>query len=301
MIKYDIRTGARKIKTKTLMAVSGATLGVAGIAMAVAMPFAAKAAGTQVVVTPTNTQGWSTADTRPGGAVNFVNDSTAPGNPHAGALQLTTDNSNNGAVPPTFTAKAQYLHEANVPLANVSELSYSTMQNSASFPQGDPSYQLLVNLGGTTGFTTLVFEPYENTSQGIVTPGSWQSWNVATGDMWSSRSYSGGTCTVVAGGGGAPYYTLAQLQSNCPDAVVVGFGVNVGSNNPNYDVEADLVDFNGTTYNFEPYAVATDKDACKNGGWTGLSDATGNSFKNQGDCVSYVATNGKNTASTKVH
>src|SRR3954452_1219090 len=67
------------------------------------------AASSTIVVTPTNTQGWSTADTRPGGNVNFVLDSTAPAG--IGALQLTTDN--------TTAAKAQYLHDANTPLAAV--------------------------------------------------------------------------------------------------------------------------------------------------------------------------------------
>jgi hypothetical protein len=38
------------------------------------------------------------------------------------------------------------------------------------------------------------------------------------------------------------------------------------------------------------------KDACKNGGWMTAQDASGKSFKNQGDCVSYVATGGKNAA-----
>ncbi len=35
-------------------------------------------------------------------------------------------------------------------------------------------------------------------------------------------------------------------------------------------------------------------DACKNGGWRARTDSQGNSFKNQGDCVSFVATGGKN-------
>ena len=39
------------------------------------------------------------------------------------------------------------------------------------------------------------------------------------------------------------------------------------------------------------------KDDCKNGGWQTLRDGNGKPFKNQGDCVSYVATKGKNTAS----
>ncbi|HEX7345557.1 MAG TPA: choice-of-anchor C family protein [Candidatus Limnocylindrales bacterium] len=36
------------------------------------------------------------------------------------------------------------------------------------------------------------------------------------------------------------------------------------------------------------------KDDCKNGGWESMLDTSGNSFKNQGDCVSFFATNGKN-------
>lgn len=43
--------------------------------------------------------------------------------------------------------------------------------------------------------------------------------------------------------------------------------------------------------------VATSKEQCKKGGWEDLVDDEGNSFKNQGDCVSFVATGGKNKAS----
>lgn len=244
-------------------------------------------AGSQVVVTPTNLNGWSTADTRPGGAVSYVVDSSAPGDPHVGALRLTTN--------ATTTAKAQYMHATNTPLGNVLELSYATKQNSASFVSGDASYQLPVCLGGVVGstcvgFTTLVYEPYQN---GVVTPGVWQNWDVDSGQFWSSQSYTNGTCSVTAGGGGVPFYTLAGLQATCPSAVAVGFGVNIGSNNPSYDVETDLVSFNSTSYNFEPYVVVTDKDQCKNDGWKTLKDANGNGFKNQGQCVSYIASNGK--------
>ena len=246
-------------------------------------------AGPTIVVTPTNQQGWSTADTRPGGAVNFVVDASAPaGN---GALQLTTD--------ATTAAKAQYLHETNTPLADVTELSYHTRQISSPFAQADPSYQLVMCLGGgtaanCTGFTTLVFEPYQNVSLGnpggVVIPNVWQEWNVDAGQFWSSRSYSDGTCTVAAGSGGAPFYSLAALKSNCPNAVVVGYGVNIGTFNPSYNVYTDLFNFNGTTYDFEPYLVATDKDQCKNGGHIDAKRADGSSFKNQGDCIQYVNT-----------
>src|SRR4051794_14852632 len=79
-----------------------------GVTAFAALVVSAMAAST-VVVTPTNTQGWTTDDTRPGGVVNFVVDATATSG--AGALQLTTD--------ATTTSKAQYMHAANVPLASV--------------------------------------------------------------------------------------------------------------------------------------------------------------------------------------
>lgn len=243
-------------------------------------------ADTTVVVTPTNTQGWSTADTRPGGAVNFVSDSTAPGG--EGALQLTTD--------ATTTAKAQYLHTTNTPLSGVTDLSYYSKQISASFAGGAPSYQLVVCLNGLDlsgnclGFTTFVYEPYQN---GVVTPGLWQSWDVDAGQFWSSRSVTCSNGVVVAGGGGPPFYTLPVLNTMCPSAVAVGFGVNIGSNNPSYNVYADLVEFNDTVYDFEVFSAPANKDQCKNGGWATFNpNRPAGPFKNQGDCVSY-ASNGK--------
>jgi hypothetical protein len=233
-------------------------------------------AASTVVVTPSDTQGWSTADTRPGGAVNFVSDPTSPY--PSGALQLTTD--------ATTTAKAQYLKAENAALADVTALSYYTKQNSGPI-HAAAAYQLPVDLNGagTGGFTTFVYEPYQN---GVVTNGNWQQWDVDAGQFWSTRSFSEGSCTVVAGGGGAPFYTLAGLQSACPDAVVLGFGVNIGSNNPSYDVETDGVTFNSTTYDFELYNVAKNKDQCKKDGYKNVTDANGNAFKNQGQCVSYT-------------
>ena len=40
-------------------------------------------------------------------------------------------------------------------------------------------------------------------------------------------------------------------------------------------------------------SVQTAKDQCKNGGWRNFSSPT---FKNQGDCVSFFATGGRNPA-----
>jgi hypothetical protein len=249
--------------------------------------FGSVLASSTVIVTPTNQQGWSTADTRPGGTVDFVVDSSAPGG--SGALQLTTDATN--------AAKAQYIHATNTPLANVTELSYYTKQVSASFAQGDPSYQVVACLNGVDGggnclgFTTLVFEPYENTTQGAVVPGIWQSWDVDAGLLWSSKTVACSGGGVLAGAGGPPFYTLSGISAQCPSAVVVGFGVNVGSFNPSYVVESDLVDFNGTIYDFEKFSAPSNKDQCKDGGWLTFNPSrTAGPFKNQGDCIQYANT-----------
>lgn len=242
---------------------------IAAFVSAVATTSFAQSSTETLVVTPTNLRGWTTADTRPGGTVAFILDSTAPAG--TGALQLTTD--------ATTAAKAQFMHSASTPLSEVTALSYYSKQNSASFVEGAASYQLAVNLCGTTGFTTFVFEPYQN---GIVAPGTWQSWDVDAGQMWSSQNVSCGTSSVVAGAGGPPFYTLAFLQAAFPNAMVIGFGVNIGSFNPSYNVEADLVQFNETIYDFELFHAAKDPEECKKGGWSTFNPP----YKNQGQCVS---------------
>jgi hypothetical protein len=248
----------------------GATAG----AIVMSSLFAASAFAATTVVTPSDTQGWSTGDTRPGGAVNYVTDDSSPYGD--GALQLTTDATN--------TAKAQYVKAASTTLSTVSELAYATKQVSGPTVAA-ASYQVAVDLNGAAagGFTNLVYEPYWN---GAVTQGNWQQWDVDAGQFWSSGSFSDGTCVVQSGAGGPPFYTLAALQAACPGAVVLGFGVNVGTYNPSYDVYVDGVNFNGDLYDFEMAPPQpTDKNQCKNNGWKTFSNP---SFKNQGQCVSSV-------------
>lgn len=225
---------------KTLIAV----VAFMALLAALVLPLTPALSAGNIVVTPTNQQGWSTADTRPGGSVNFVVDATAPAG--CGALQLTTD--------ATTTAKAQYLHAENTPLANVFALSYYTKQVVGP-PVADPSYQLITFLtGATTGFTTLVFEPYQNPLLGPILPGAWQQWDVDAGLFWSTRTVTCSGGTIVGTPGGPATYTLADINSICPSAVVGGFGVNIGTNNPGYNVYTDLFEFNDTLYDFEPDA-----------------------------------------------
>jgi hypothetical protein len=193
------------------------------------------------------------------------------------------------------------LHDTTTPLSDVNTLSYSTRQISGPALIADPSYQLPICAGGIVnnacvGFTTLVFEPYQH---GVITPNDSQSWDDggSPNAFWSSRNVTvGESSCILVGNQGPPTYSLSSLKSICPDAVVVQYGVNVGSNNPGYVVNTDAFNFNGTVYNFEQFSTPQEKDQCKSGDWMNLTDNNGNPFKNQGDCVSYVATHGKNQA-----
>jgi hypothetical protein len=231
-----------------------------------------------VTVTPTDTS-WGPSDTRPGGAVSFSAAYGAPAGLGTSALRLTTTNDN--------AAKADYWTASvnGTPLSQVNALAYWTYQAAASFAGGDASLQLAIDVNGADpgGFTTLVYEPYWN---GAVTNGAWQHWDATGGQWWSTKTVG----TLVAGGGGPPLYTIAQVAAGNPNAVVLAIGVNVGSYNPGYDVATDGVQFNDTTWNFElPPPMPTTKDQCKDGGWQSYGV-----FKNQGDCVSWVQTGGAN-------
>lgn len=52
--------------------------------------------------------------------------------------------------------------------------------------------------------------------------------------------------------------------------------------------------FDWTRFDVLQPPVAMTKADCKKGGWMNFADNEGNSFKNQGDCVSFVATGGRN-------
>jgi len=223
-----------------------AVIALSGFAIAVPALFEQSVHALNTVsVTPNSHSPWTTDSTTSGGAVSFVSDGSAPlGN---GALLLTTDS--------TTASKAQYTqYFSPVPLSSVNTLSYSTKQNSASFSAGDPAYQLYVWVNGTSGFDTFTYEPYVNQGNSAVHQGEWQSWNVAAGSFYSSHDFTGTGGSVVTSQGSS-VYTLAQLQSYFPNAVVIGIGINVGSNNPSYNVEADAMNFNGTTYDFDPNPV----------------------------------------------
>ena len=99
------------------------------------------------------------------------------------------------------------------------------------------------------GFTTLTFEPYINPDiQGIL-PDTWQHWEATGGKWYSSRQITCGDFSV-APSQGSDTTTPNDVGTNCPAAVVVGLGINIGSNNPSYITAADNVHFATATNSF---------------------------------------------------
>lgn len=94
-------------------------------------------------------------------------------------------------------------------------------------------------------------------------------------DTWASALVKFGTHAV----------TGIQLVADGAWAVAGG----------NQTVLVDNVKINAKTYTFEE-VVASDKERCKDGSWEAFISSPG-PFKNQGDCVSYFATGGRNKAS----
>jgi hypothetical protein len=158
-----------------------------------------------------------------------------------GALAMTTNHQEN--------SKAQLLsphHTFGRALADVNAVDYWTFLDAASEPDNPgpkqilPALQLQIDTNGlgtpTTGFTTLVFEPYQETPTGPsqpIDPETWQFWNATSKQWWSSRDIDctggpNGDFHLDRGAGGPPFTTPAEIAENCPGAQLIQFGFNVG-------------------------------------------------------------------------
>ncbi len=259
--------------------------------MAIGLPLAAKAAAT-VTVTPQSMDGWAFVDD--------TNDTTVtatghmikgPGTPPLGigSAELETTSPIDGQA----LMKNAY---AGRKFSDLTTLTYSTYVKAGNGTIA-PSVQFSVDKDVTDSITSwqgrVVFEPYLN---GTVTDGQWQSWAANNGNWWLTKpGLFNDTCPQSSP------CTLNDLISAFPN-----IGVNGGSNAQILfkagsgwttqfvgDVDALTVAFSGnpTTYDFEPYQIASTTDQCKNNGYKDVRDGDGQEFKNQGQCVSWVQHN----------
>ena len=146
---------------------------------------------------------------------------------------------------------------------------------------GSPRFQ--INIDGNNVFVYL--GPLPNFTG--CTPNVWQT----TENFIGSSDKVFDTSQFVGGSQYSTYASaLALLGSHTVTGIqlVVDGGWAVAGNTQTILIDNTTV--GGNTYTYEPLTKAN----CLNGGWQNLTDANGNSFKNQGDCVSYFATGGKN-------
>ena len=185
---------------------------------------------------------------------------------------------------------------AGTPLASIKILKFRTYNPSAGnggSSQRSAYLHFNVDFNGSDRWQRrLVFVPSQN---GTVLQDTWKEWDAIKGGnaMWS---YSG----HIWPGGSTPGTTLkswAQILVAYPHIRILvtdgHLSLRVGEPYPDgYTENIDSFTFGtatGTTvFDFEPYAIASSKSDCKNGGWKNVRRADGSVFKNQGACESYV-------------
>ena len=267
-------------------------------------------ATTTTVVRPSAMDGWA-AQTRDqnglpiamsdpycNGSGSFV---SGPGTPPlgAGSVQLETGNGTTGG---DCSAEVRNSDYAGVKLSTLTALSYSTYDVSNNGQQF-PYIELNINQSGTgtTPDDALFFEPpyqavgaggADCATQGPTVMNAWQTWNALTGCWWDNS----GVLNPGTGTGSLSDYIAANPNATIVNSstgggvhLVVGFASPGDQFTGNVDAVHIATSSSDTIYDFEPnLAPPTSTQQCKNGGWQAFG-----SFKNQGDCVSYVATHGR--------
>jgi len=246
------------------------------------------------VVSPGNLTGWAFFDENPSGGTSsgtFVN---GPATPPlgSGSAQLTVND--------TGRENLGTLAFAGTRLDQVSALSYAAYKQSGDpFVQVSLQFDVDYNLNDTdTSYQgRLVFEPYQ-TLGAPVPNGAWQTYDARAGEWWASRAPGNAVCPQSAP------CTWSQVLSAFPNAGISGVlllragGPWAGGFVGNADALSITVNGANTTVDFELVVFPTSADQCKKDGWKSFTNATGGPlFKNQGDCVSYVQSGGKNAPS----
>ena len=142
---------------------------------------------------------------------------------------------------------------------------------------GSPRFQL--NIGGANAFVYIGPPPnYTGCATGV-----WVNTGNLVGGLVDTSQLPGGTF----------YDTWAAALVKYGSMTITGIQLVADGgwffSDGTQTVVVDNVQINSTTYTFES------AQSCKGGGWESFSADPG-PFRNQGDCVSYFATGGKNTA-----
>lgn len=298
--KYNLMGGLHKVKTRTALAISSFALilgGGGGLSFVLLGSASADPTMTNLVVTPTSTVYDSN------NVVGVAGDS-APGFQYG---SLASDGS--GKTDMYFTPQMLFGHD--VTLGDIASMSYWTKKGSDH----------VVN--PADWFVNIYTKPYE----GDVSTPTWYGDRIGTEpyfavnlndpantwNRWATGSIDN-QLRFFESTAGAPGATFGSYSDPTWDDFVAGnalsgqayatrsvlfFSPQTGSATADgFTGQIDgltitLKDGSVATVNFEPFNTVSSKDQCKKDGWKTALDANGNSFKNQGLCVSFVASNGQ--------
>ena len=212
----------------------------------------------------------------------------------AGAPDATSGTDHLVVSTPDGNAKAYALSYefAGKPLSDIDTLGYRSYvaQINPEEPRQAPALNIEIDRNGGTlqsgDYAVLVWEPVYTSESTDAQRWITRSPSTSDGGWWSPANRS---TPQVPQPLGFPQEkaTWSQVQAVLPEATVLGIGVNQGGGNPGLVGQVDLLQVNGTVYDFErvlPYPTA--KEQCKKNGWAAF---TAPEFRNQGQCVSWVA------------
>jgi hypothetical protein len=266
-----------------------AALLIATLAVSLAPVAAAAAGGTIVTVNQTDLgQTWFEQTLVTGEGAFEVGPSSPPLGHGSYAMRAFTPDDKDTLVTNLYTGQ---------PLGAISGLDYWTYRDASSTSPSfvAPSINIAIFTNATgpgTGFATLVYEPLYAFGNGAIHDDVWQHWDTFAptqtgfgGGWWTTRQV-GGVCAFGC------YTDFATLLANAPDATIISVGVNVGRGPATFigAVDGLSVTAEGVTSTFDFEDLSLDKDGCKDGGWM---DFHASDYRNQGDCVSFYASAGR--------
>ncbi len=312
--RYSVSEGLHEVKTKAALVVSalGLLVGSGGLALNVINAAHAAPITRQVVTAADLDYTSSNPAVVAGDGLNkwflyndtndivdntlgtFVSGPATPPN-GSGSVEFTLGTSpNDRKNVATYQFSGTHLSD----ITNMSYVAYS--HSGVAGADESPYLNFNVDLNGSgTWQRRLVYVPSANMAS--VPQNAWNTYDVINGGnaLWTWSGFSANSNQWPNGDVHA-YLSWNDILEAWPNArlLPVGgwLGVRVGEPGPvGYTGNVDAFTFGTadgtTTYDFEPTLIPTDKTSCKNNGWMAF---TAPAFKNQGDCVSFVATKGKN-------
>ena len=199
--------------------------------------------------------GWWSDDTRANGTVTVDVTIIPPTGFGCRSARLVTGAST--ASPSADKAQLISFAQAGVSLASITTIGYWAYRASAS--TGDPAIDLALNVsvtGATVpgGFATLVYEPYHQSGGNAgIQVDTWQRWDATAttagdGRWWTSKIANGPSPGTPGSQSNPQAWTAFQALYS--DALVHGYGLNLGSVNPNMIVAGDGLVFGTITTDF---------------------------------------------------